>query len=416
MDNDNFTNKQKKSHKGLWATIIIVIILIVAGVGGYQYYSVQRDLSDYSALNTANKKNVQIQVKPGSSAQQIANQLDDAKVLRSAPAFMHYLKTHNGQDLKAGYYLFSPADNVQTIVKTLQQGGSAYSLDGKDTVTVREGETISDIANEVALKTNFSRDAFLKAVNDQAFFDRLKKAYPGLLDSEVNSEQADKIRYKLEGYLYPATYNWQDAKNVNELINQMVYQSYVQFKDVFDRVKDSGMTMHQVLTLASLVEREGIDNDSRQTIAGVFENRLDIKMPLQSDVATKYALDTNKTNLSNADVRSDNPYNLYKFAGFGPGPFNNPSKNSVEAVLNPKDRDKGYLYFVANLKTGEVFYSKDFNEHNGKSDKVQATNDAVGAADAAASSAKAASMTSSASSSDTSMSSNAADQSASSTN
>lgn len=102
----------------------------------------------------------------------------------------------------------------------------------------------------------------------------------------------------------------------------------------------------------------GIDEASRKTIAGVFENRLAINMPLQSDIATKYALDTNKTNLSNSDVQSDNPYNLYKFSGYGPGPFNNPSSQSVDAVLNPSDRDKGYLYFVANLKTGKVYYSR----------------------------------------------------------
>ena len=132
------------------------------------------------------------------------------------------------------------------------------------------------------------------------------------------------------------------------------------------------------MTLASLVEREGIDEDSRRTIAGVFENRLDVKMPLQSDIATKYALDTDKTNLSNEDVKSDNPYNLYKFSGYGPGPFNNPSLQSIQAVLNPKDRDKGYLYFVANLKTGKVFYSKDYDEHLGKSGDLESTNESVG--------------------------------------
>ena len=218
----------------------------------------------------------------------------------------------------------------------------------------------------------------MKAVNDQDFFNRLKEAYPGLLDSEVDSQQAGDIRYKLEGYLYPATYDWKTAKTVNELINQMVYQDYVQMKDKFDAIKKSGMTVHQVLTLASLVEREGIDEASRKTIAGVFENRLAINMPLQSDIATKYALDTNKTNLSNSDVQSDNPYNLYKFSGYGPGPFNNPSSQSVDAVLNPSDRDKGYLYFVANLKTGKVYYSKDYDEHLGKSGDLEATNQSVG--------------------------------------
>ena len=319
-----------------------------------------------------------MQVKSGATASEIASELSKAKVLRSERAFMNYVTVNNVSDLKAGYYLFSPADNVKTIVKSLRQGGAAYPLNGKDTITVREGETIENIATEVGEKTNFTKDEFLKAVNDQDFFNRLKEAYPGLLDSEVDSQQAGDIRYKLEGYLYPATYDWKTAKTVNELINQMVYQDYVQMKDKFDAIKKSGMTVHQVLTLASLVEREGIDEASRKTIAGVFENRLAINMPLQSDIATKYALDTNKTNLSNSDVQSDNPYNLYKFSGYGPGPFNNPSSQSVDAVLNPSDRDKGYLYFVANLKTGKVYYSKDYDEHLGKSDDLEATNQSVG--------------------------------------
>ncbi|MBJ7691876.1 endolytic transglycosylase MltG [Weissella confusa] len=369
----------KKSRKGLWISLVVIVILLIgAGVGGYQYYTIQKDKTDYSALNVKSKKEVQVQVKSGATASEIASELSKAKVLRSERAFMNYVTVNNVSDLKAGYYLFSPADNVKTIVKSLRQGGAAYPLNGKDTITVREGETIENIATEVGEKTNFTKDEFLKAVNDQDFFNSLKEAYPGLLDSEVDSQQAGDIRYKLEGYLYPATYDWKTAKTVNELINQMVYQDYVQMKDKFDAIKKSGMTVHQVLTLASLVEREGIDEASRKTIAGVFENRLAINMPLQSDIATKYALDTNKTNLSNSDVQSDNPYNLYKFSGYGPGPFNNPSSQSVDAVLNPSDRDKGYLYFVANLKTGKVYYSKDYDEHLGKSGDLEATNQSVG--------------------------------------
>ena len=370
----------KKSRKGLWITLGVVAVLLLggAGYGGYQYYTIQKDKTDYSALNAKSKKDVQVQIKAGSDSATIAKDLDKAKVLRSERAFMNYVLTNNVSDMKAGYYLFSPSDTVQEMVKSLRQGGSAYPLNNKETITVREGETISNIANEVAAKTHFTRDEFLKAVNDDAFFKRLQAAYPGLLDSEATSDQKDQIRYKLEGYLYPATYNWKDTKNVNELINQMVYQDYTQLKGQFDAIKKSGKTVHQVLTLASLVEREGIDEDSRRTIAGVFENRLDVKMPLQSDSATTYALDTDKTNLSNEDVKSDNPYNLYKFSGYGPGPFNNPSLQSIQAVLNPKDRDKGYLYFVANLKTGKVFYSKDYDEHLGKSGDLESTNESVG--------------------------------------
>lgn len=116
----------KKSRKGLWISLVVIVILLIgAGVGGYQYYTIQKDKTDYSALNVKSKKEVQVQVKSGATASEIASELSKAKVLRSERAFMNYVTVNNVSDLKAGYYLFSPADNVKTIVKSLRQGGAA---------------------------------------------------------------------------------------------------------------------------------------------------------------------------------------------------------------------------------------------------------------------------------------------------
>jgi UPF0755 protein len=381
MNNGNHRRRKKRSRRGTSRVIVIIIILLAIIVGGVSFVIHYQDSRDYSALNTQDKKSKQVKIKAGADTDEIADKLDKAKLLRSKSAFTHYVSANNISNLKSGYYLFAPSDTVAEIVKTLQSGGASSPLNNQETVTVREGETIDDIATEVNNKTKFTKAEFLKAVNDKAFFNRLKDAYPGLLDSEASSAQAKDIRYRLEGYLYPATYNWKDANNVRELVNQMVAQSYIQLKDRFKSIKDSGLTVHEMLTVASLVEREGVDQTSRQTIAGVFLNRIDDKMPLQSDVATKYAMKTKKTNLTNKDVQSKNPYNLYRYSGFGPGPFNNPSLEAIDAVLNPIDRDKHYLYFVANLKTGKVYYSANYDEHLGKTDDVQDTNDAVGNAD-----------------------------------
>lgn len=379
MNNGKRTrNRKRRSRKGKGRLIILFLILIALIAGGVSFVMSYQDKRDYSALNSQDKKNKQVKIKDGENSEEIANKLDKAGLIRSKKAFMHYLSAHNISNLKSGYFLFAPSDSVSAIVKTLRQGGASAPLNNQDTVTVREGETIDDIATEVGEKTKFTKAEFLKAVNDKAFFNRLKSAYPGLLDSEASSKQVKDIRYRLEGYLYPATYNWKDSNNARELVNQMVAQSYTQLKGKFDAIKNAGLTVHETLTLASLVEREGIDQDSRRTIAGVFLNRIDKNMPLQSDIATKYALKTNKTNLSNKDVQSTNPYNLYKYSGYGPGPFNNPSAESIEAVLNPKDRDKNYLYFVANLKTGKVYYSATYDEHLGKSSDLEAGNTAVG--------------------------------------
>ncbi|GEA94387.1 Aminodeoxychorismate lyase [Weissella viridescens] len=359
--------------------LILVVALVLFGVGHHIY--VQHDEKNYAALDVKNKKTKEVRIKDGSSTQMMAQTLKKDGVLRSKRAFNHYVTSHNYSDLKAGYYELSPNMTVQQIVTALRMGGSAVPTNSKNVVVVREGETVDNIAKEVGEKTTFSAASFRKAANDPKLFKTLQEQYPGLFDSAA---KAKNVRYHLEGYLYPATYTWRDAKTVDELVEMMVQQEYIALQPRFQSIKKSGMTIQQVLTLASLVEREGIDNDSRRTIAGVFLNRIDAKMPLQSDIATKYALKTNRTNLTNKDVQSDNPYNLYKFSGYGPGPFNNPSVESIDAVLHPKDRDKGYRYFVANLKTGKVYYSQSYDDHLGKSGDLEATNESVGnAADSA---------------------------------
>jgi len=357
---------------------IVLILVVVVILGGVTINYIQHDKQDYSALNTKDDKAREVRIKDGSSPKQMAAALSEAGVLRSQRAFVNYVDEKNYSDLKAGYYQISPSMSVEDIVLTLRLGGSSVPADNKNVILVREGEIIDDIAEQVGKKTNFSKESFLKAVNDKALFGRMKEAYPGLLDSAA---KAKGVRYLLEGYLYPATYNWHDAENVEQLVNMMVKQEYIALRPYFPAIKKSGMTVHEVLTLASLVEREGVDKESRGKIAGVFLNRLDIDMPLQSDVSTKYALKTKRANLSLKDVKSKDPYNNYVHAGFGPGPMNNPSVNAVAAVLNPKDRDANYLYFVANLKDGKIYYSHDYDSHLGLTDDVQADNDEIGKLD-----------------------------------
>lgn len=360
-----------------WVKILLVLVVIISA-SGVAFSYVQKDKQDYSALNTKDDKAREVRIKEGSSPKQMATALSEAGVIRSKRAFVNYVSTENYTDLKAGYYQLSPAMPVKDIVLALRLGGSSVPSDNKNVILVREGEIIDDIAKQVGEKTNFSEKSFLAAVNDQKLFDALKADYPGLLDSAA---KAKGVRYKLEGYLYPATYNWQDAETVEDLVTMMVRQEYIALKPYFSEIKKTDMSVHEVLTLASLVEREGVDKESRGKIAGVFLNRLAIDMPLQSDVSTKYALKTKRANLSIEDVKSTDPYNNYVHAGFGPGPMNNPSVNAVSAVLNPKDREQDYLYFVANLKDGKIYYSHDYNAHLGLTDSVQADNDEIGLLD-----------------------------------
>ena len=195
MNNGKRThNKKRRSRKGNGRLVILFLILIALIAGGVSFVMSYQDKRDYSALNSQDKKNKQVKIKDGENSEEIANKLDKAGLIRSKKAFMHYLSSHNISNLKSGYYLFAPSDSVSAIVKTLRQGGASAPLNNQDTVTVREGETIDDIATEVGEKTKFTKAEFLKAVNDKAFFNRLKAAYPGLLDSEASSKQVKDIR------------------------------------------------------------------------------------------------------------------------------------------------------------------------------------------------------------------------------
>ena len=163
------------------------------------------------------------------------------------------------------------------------------------------------------------------------------------------------VRYHLEGYLFPATYEVYKDSTLKELITEMVKTTDQNLQPYYATMKNKKLSVQQTLTLASLVEREGVTASDRQKIAGVFFNRLDIDM----------------THLYNKDTKVDSPYNLYVHSGYGPGPFNSPSLQSITAVLNPADRDQGYLYFVANLKTGKVYYSKTFEQHTDTTSSIE---------------------------------------------
>ena len=160
MNNGNHRRRHKRSRRGTSRIIVIIIILLAIVVGGVSFVIHYQDSRDYSALNTQDKKSKQIKIKAGADADQIADKLDKAKLLRSKSAFTHYVAANNISNLKSGYYLFAPSDTVADMVKTLQSGGASSPLNNQETVTVREGETIDDIATEVNNKTKFTKAEF----------------------------------------------------------------------------------------------------------------------------------------------------------------------------------------------------------------------------------------------------------------
>lgn len=339
----------KKSTKIIISLCVLVVIIFG---GGYAYLS-----NAQKAVNPASHQETIVNIPIGSSSDQIANILVNKHVIKSSFGFTSYVKLHGVHNFKAGNYQLSPAMNVSQIVAALEHGGTV----GDRHILVKEGETIDQIAQTVQANTPYTKADFIAAVTNPTLLAQLQKQYPELLDSAM---QAKNVRYKLEGYLYPATYLFTPGETLNHLISQMVAKENEMLKPYFGQFKAKHWTVQEALSLAALIEAEGgSQKEDANKIAGVFLNRLQVKMPLQSDVAIHYALNNHNKNVSYADLKVKSPYNLYTTPGYGPGPVGNPSVRAVQALLNPIDQDKGYLYFVANMKNGKVYYSKTYAQH-----------------------------------------------------
>lgn len=336
--------------------ILTVGILIVAGIlaiSGYNYVS-----AGLKPLDKNDKKLVQVEVPSGSSNRQIGDILEEGEVIRDGMVFNFYTKFKNLTNFQAGYYQFSPNMTLDQISKELQQGGSAEPLDDASKLTVPEGYDVDKIASLVAKKTDFKKEDFIKVMKDDKFFDQLKAQYPDLLTDAGNAKD---VRYRLEGYLFPATYNVHKNRSLEDLVTQMVDTTNQILTPYYSQIKEKGLNVQEVMTLASLVEKEGVTQSDRKKIAQVFFNRIEAQMPLQSDISILYALGEHKEVVTIKDTEVDSPYNLYTNTGFGPGPFDNPSQEVILAVLDPTEND--YIYFVADISTGKVYYAKTYEEH-----------------------------------------------------
>ena len=219
---------------------------------------------------------------------------------------------------------------------------------------------------------SYSAEDFLNLMSNQEFLAQLVQQYPILTDSYNNPN----VRYVLEGYLFPATYDVAQGETLESLVTQMVDKTNEVLSKYQADIDASSYSLQDIMSIASLVEKEGQTTEDRKLIAGVFYNRLEQGMPIQSDISVLYALGTHKEMVTYDDLEVDSPYNLYTNAGLPPGPMNSPSEDAIAAALEPTDND--YLYFYANLKTGEVFYTDDYEQHQAWAQEYEETGDIQG--------------------------------------
>ncbi|MDT2831403.1 endolytic transglycosylase MltG [Vagococcus carniphilus] len=358
QSDEKYTNRKKENNMVKKIVIIISLALIVTvTVAGFSFYSFFK--SSLKPLDPSDKKMVQVEVPIGSSSKDIGQILEKSKVIKSGLVFSYFVKMNNLSDFQAGYYQMAPNMTLDEISKNLQSGGTDEPealADAK--ITIPEGSSIDQIADLFDKKTDVKKDEFLALMKDEKFFNKMAGKYPELLTS---AKQAKDVRFRLEGYLYPATYNYYKDNSLEELVEQMIIKTNQVMTPLYQSIEQKKLSVQEVLTLASLTEKEGVSEEDRKKIAQVFFNRIETDMPLQSDISILYAMEEHKVHLSNKDTQIDSPYNLYIHKGTGPGPFNSPSEQSILAVMNPEAND--YIYFLADVSTGKVYYAKTYEEH-----------------------------------------------------
>ena len=335
--------------------IVIILAILLAGiflVGFFYNY--------WLSPVSKNSEPVVVEIKNG-SIYSIGDTLYENKLIRNKLIYKIYVKVNHVKDLKASTYEFNRNMKLKEIIKMLEDGNS-YNPD-EIKITFKEGLNVRKIAKVVEENTNNTYDDFMAVMSDKEYIDSLIDKYWFLTDAIKNS----KIYYPLEGYLFPNTYAFLNKDvTVKEIITKMLDEENNQLTKYKDKIEESELSIHEIMTLSSIVELEGASANDRASVAGVFYNRLKDGWVLGSDVTTYYYLkiDDFKTSLNgNSNLFTcDNAYNTRctSFVGLPIGPISNPGSESLEATINYKHHN--YYYFVADCK-GKTYLNKDATGH-----------------------------------------------------
>lgn len=318
--------------------LIFIFIIIIIGVGAFAA------LPGYLSTSS-NSQSVEIIVSKGDSLNSVAEDLYQKKAIRSRLWFRY-----NGKDIasgiKPGTYTIEPNTDIETMYEIIQRGEKETGIK----VTFPEGFILYQFAQKVEEEGLGTAEDFIKASNE--YF--ISKGY------DFNT---DNLYFNLEGYLFPDTYYFTKEQSVDDIVGLLNKTMESIFDDEYTkRVEELGMTKHEILTLASLIEREAYNDEERAKISGVIYNRLKQNMLLQIDATVIYGLGEGREHMTRVlyeDLKKDNPFNTYKNLGLPPGPIASPGKRSIEAALYPEEHD--YLFYVMG-ENGHVF-AKTYDEH-----------------------------------------------------
>ncbi len=336
---------RRRGRAGIWI-ILIVLIVIAAGIG-YGWNAMQPTATSDQV--------VPYTLKSGTSKSTVAEELAQNGLIKNALAFKVYLKLNSeGSEFKAGDYEFTPGLTYAQIITKLNNADVVVPKTMK--FTIPEGYTVTQIADKLSEAGFVDRDAFMKLVDDPSSMK---------LAQELKVSTGDGILHPLEGYLFPATYDLPIESTESDIIANMLLATRTKLRSIDNldaQLKERNLTVHQLLTEASLVEREVVVPEERAQVAGVIDNRLKQNMKLQIDATVQYALGKQKARLLYSDLKIDSPYNTYLHEGLPPGPIANPGLDAIKATLAPEASK--YLYYVTKKDgTGGHLFAQTYQEH-----------------------------------------------------
>lgn len=332
--------------------LIVIGMIIIASVFAWYNISINPVSDDESIY--------EVEIAKGSTATSIAQQLEDEGIIKSALAFRIYVKLNNVSNFQAGNYELTKNMNVEEIIKLIQSG----KVSGKNVVEITfvEGKNMRWIAKKIAENTNNTETQVFELLENKEYINSLIEKYWFITDEVKNAD----IYYPLEGYLFPDTYQFENRDvTVEKIFEKLLNQMENKLEKYKEEIQKSTYSVHELLTVASIIENEAVFDKDRKDVSSVIYNRLKKGMAIQSDVTTYYAF---KIEMGERDLTSSelNKYNAYNTRGpnmegkLPVGPISMVGLSSIEAAISPNETS--YIFFVAD-KNGNVYFTRTYDEH-----------------------------------------------------
>lgn len=344
-----------KNPKPLIVTAVILVIVLVTMIYGYSQYKIYQD--EYQGTESTEGEDVVVVIPEGAATKQIAKILQEKGLIQFPSAFVKRVKESEYRgSLQPGEFTLNTGMSTKEMIEIL--GHVEKPKEIKATLTIPEGFSIEQIAKRVEAEGLFTEQEFLDAVQENTYSYDFLESIP----------ENVSVAYRLQGFLFPATYDIYDDTTAHDLVDMMLQK----FSDVYDadmrnQAEAMNYTAFEVVNRAAIVEREAKLDDERPIIAGVINNRLTEGMMLQMCPTVLYPITNglyDKSEVTYDDLEVDSVYNTYKYTGLPAGPICNPGAVSLQAVLNPAEHN--YLYYhVDNEETGSHIFTETYEEHVG---------------------------------------------------